>query len=101
MERLTEVDRAAERLAEVDRDAVERFVEDDRLVVERFVEADLLGAERSLAAERFADALRLLFFAVALFAGLAFPLFLLVPEIKLIVAQARRSASCSPIPRSL
>ncbi|MBO0861141.1 MAG: hypothetical protein J2P21_22180 [Chloracidobacterium sp.] len=110
-ERFIDVDRAAERLAEVDLDAVERFVEADRLAVERFVEVDRLGAARltevgRLAAERFADALRLLFlvvflFAVALFTGLAFPLFLLSPEIKLTVAQARRSASRSLIPRSL
>jgi hypothetical protein len=51
-----------------------------------------------LAAERFADAallLRLLLFTVAFLADLALPdpLFLPPPEIKLTVAQARRSAS--------
>ncbi|MBO0727225.1 MAG: hypothetical protein J2P52_16590 [Blastocatellia bacterium] len=101
MERLALVDRlAAERLAVVDRLAAERLAVVDRLAAERLAVVD------RLAAERFADTallLRLLLFAVAFLAGLDLPdpLFLPPPEIKLTVAQARRSASCSPIPRSL
>jgi hypothetical protein len=90
---------AAERFLETDLDAAERFFEADRDVAERFVEVDLD------AAERFADAdplLRPPFFAEAFLAGLLLPapLCLPPPEIKLTVAQARRSASSSPTPRS-
>ena len=108
--RLAEVARAeVERLADVLRVAVERFADVLRVAVERFaarVLAAFLAAADLDAAERFADAappLRPPFFADAFLVGLPRPepLFLPPPDAKLTVAQARRSASSSPTPRSL
>jgi hypothetical protein len=88
------------RFAGVVRVVALRFTEVDRVVVARF--ADVLRVAVVLLADA-AVRLRLLFLAADFLAVLALPdpLFLPPPEIKLTVAQARRSASSAPIPRSL
>ncbi|HEY6401490.1 MAG TPA: hypothetical protein VI479_08775 [Blastocatellia bacterium] len=88
------------RFAGVVRVVALRFTDVDRVVAARF--ADALRVAVDLLDDA-AARLRLLFLAAAFLAVLALPdpLFLPPPEIKLTVAQARRSASSAPRPRSL